>query len=93
MSTSLQRHQPRQARSAHRVQAILAAVYAWVLLGEAMGTLQMIGAAVVLIISVAVYALLQLGVRLWLTQFDQGPFEMLLAMWTGPRPPDADRVT
>lgn len=30
------------------VQAILAAVYAWVLLGEAMGPLQMIGAAVVL---------------------------------------------
>lgn len=61
--------------------------------GWGLGWFGQFGAAVVLIISVAVYALLQLGVRIWLTQFDQGPFERLLAVWTGPRPPDADRVT
>ena len=43
------------------------------------------GAAGVLAASVAAYLLFEVGAKLWLDRFSQGPIETLVAKWTGPR--------
>lgn len=52
--------------------------------GWGLGLYGRLGAAAVTAIAVAVYLTLEVMIRLWLSRFSQGPFERLLAAWTGP---------
>ncbi|MSO47679.1 MAG: DUF418 domain-containing protein [Thermoleophilia bacterium] len=52
--------------------------------GWGLGLFGRIGAAGVTLIAIGIYLLLELAIRLWLRRFRQGPFEWLLARWTGP---------
>lgn len=55
--------------------------------GWGFGLFGQIGAAGVTLIAIGVYLVLELAIRLWLRRFRQGPFEWLLARWTGPSTP------
>jgi len=52
--------------------------------GWGFGLYGRLGAAAVTLIAIGIYVLLELTLRLWLHRFRQGPFEWLLARWTGP---------
>jgi uncharacterized protein len=52
--------------------------------GWGFGLYGRLGAAAVTLIAIGIYLLLELAIRLWLCRFRQGPFEWLLARWTGP---------
>ena len=52
--------------------------------GWGFGLYGRLGAAAVTLIAIGIYLLLELAIRLWLRRFRQGPFEWLLARWTGP---------
>jgi uncharacterized protein len=55
--------------------------------GWGFGLFGRLGAGAVTLIAIGVYLLLELAIRLWLRHFRQGPFEWLLAQWTGPARP------
>jgi uncharacterized protein len=55
--------------------------------GWGFGLFGRLGAGAVTLIAIGVYLLLELAIRLWLARFRQGPFEWLLAQWTGPARP------
>lgn len=59
-------------------------VFCVVFCGWGFGLYGRFGAAAVTAIAVAVYLALEVMIRLWLSRFSQGPFEWLLAAWTGP---------
>ena len=52
--------------------------------GWGFGLFGRLGAGAVTVIAIAIYLLLEVAIRLWLRRFAQGPFERLLAAWTGP---------
>jgi uncharacterized protein len=55
--------------------------------GWGFGLFGRLGAGAVTLIAIGVYLLLEVAIRLWLARFRQGPFEWLLAQWTGPARP------
>ena len=59
-------------------------VFCVVFCGWGLGFYGRFGAAAVTLTAIGVFLLLEFAIRLWLRRFRQGPFEWLLARWTGP---------